>query len=176
MSEQNKKTASIAAANRGTGTEFESRGHANLAAIESPTSETRNSSTERARRAFEAHLAVFDPQSTSNYAELLTDDAVYEFPFAPAAFPSRVEGREAIAEYMTGLPQLAKNWQFRDFTFSATTDPDVFFVEFKGSADVIATKRKYEQIYIGRLEMRGEKMSKYREFWNPQVIVDAFMP
>ncbi|MBN3908096.1 MAG: nuclear transport factor 2 family protein [Nostoc sp. NMS1] len=62
--------------------------------------------TERARRVFEAHLAVFDPQSTSNYAELLTDDAVYEFPFAPAGFPSRVEGKEAIVKYMTGLPHL----------------------------------------------------------------------
>jgi uncharacterized protein len=131
--------------------------------------------TERARRVFGAHLAVFDPQSTSNYAELLTDDAVYEFPFAPAEFPSRVEGKEAIVKYMIGLPQLADNWQFWDLTFFATTDPDVVFVEFKGSAEVTATGRKYEQTYIGRIEMRGEKMSKYREFWNPQVIADAFM-
>jgi uncharacterized protein len=143
-------------------------------AIESPNHETPNSSTERARRVFETHLAVFDPQSTSNYAELLTDDAVQEYPFAPAGFLSRVEGKEAIVKYMTGLPQLANNWQFWDLTFFATTNPDVVFVEFKGSADVTATGRKYEQTYIGRLEMRGEKMSKYREFWNPQTIVDAF--
>lgn len=65
-------------------------------AIESPTHETPNSSTKRARRVLEAHLALFNPQSTSNYAELLTDDAVYEFPFTPAGFPSRVEGKEAI--------------------------------------------------------------------------------
>jgi uncharacterized protein len=129
--------------------------------------------TERVRRVFETHLAVFDPQSTSNYAELLTDDAVYEFPFAPAEFPSRVEGKEAVAKYMTGLPQLAENWQFWDFDFSATTNPDVFFVEFKGSADAAATGRKYEQTYIGRIEMRGEKMSNYREFWNPQAF-DVF--
>lgn len=144
--------------------------------IESSTQATPNLNTERASRLFKAHLAVFDPRSTSNYAELLTDDAVFEFPFAPAEFPSHVEGREAIAKYMTGLPQLAENWQFWDLTFSATTNPDVFFVEFKGSAEVIATKRKYEQTYIGRIETRGEKMSKYREFWNPQVIAYAFMP
>jgi uncharacterized protein len=129
--------------------------------------------TERVCRVFEAHLDVFDAQSTSNYAELLTDDAVYEFPFAPAEFPSRVEGKEAIAKYMTDLPQLADNWKFWDLTFFATTDPDVVFVEFKGSAEVTATGRKYDQTYIGRIEMRGEKMSKYREFWNPQVIADA---
>lgn len=109
MSEQNQKTALITGANRGTGSEFESRGHTNVMAIESPTRETPNSNTERARRVFEAHLAVFNPQSTSNYAELPTDDAVYEFPFAPAEFPSRVEGKEAIVKYMTGLPPLADN-------------------------------------------------------------------
>lgn len=135
-----------------------------------------NLGTERAQRVFEAHLALFNPQNTSHYAELLTDDAVFEFPYAPDAFPSRVEGKEAIVKYMTGLVPLAVNWRFWDLTFSETTSPDVFFVEFKGSADVTATGRKYEQTYIGRLEMRGEKIAKYREFWNPQVIVDAFIP
>jgi uncharacterized protein len=144
--------------------------------IESLTQETPNSNAARARRLFEAHLAVFDPHNTSNYAELLTDDAVFEFPFASAPYPSRVEGKEAVVKYMAGLPQLAENWQFWDLTFSATTNSDIFFVEFKGSADVTATGRKYQQTYIGRIETRGEKMSKYREFWNPQVIADAFMP
>ncbi len=177
MSEQNKKTALITGANRGTGSEFESRGHTNVMAIESPIHETSNSSTERARRLFEAHLAVLkNPQSTSNYGEFLTDDAVYEFPFAPGEFPSRIEGKEAVVKYMTGLPQLAKNWQFRDVTFSATTNPDVFFVEFIVSAEATATGRKYEQPVIARAEMRGEKMSKYREFLHSQAIVDAFTP
>jgi uncharacterized protein len=144
--------------------------------IQSPIHETPNPSTERARRVFGAHLDLFNPQSTSNYAELLTEDAIQEYPFAPAGFASRVEGKEAIVEYMMGLPKLANNWQFWDFIFFATTNPDVVFIEFKGSADVIATGRKYEQTYIGCLEMRGEKMAKYREFWNPQVIADAFMP
>lgn len=46
---------------------------------------------------------------------------------------------------LTGLPQLAENWQFWDLTFFVTTNPDVVFVEFKGSAEVTATGRKYEQ-------------------------------
>jgi uncharacterized protein len=146
-------------------------------AIESPTQETPNSNAERASRLFEAHLAVLkNPQSASNYGEFLTDDAVYEFPFAPGEFPTRIEGKEAIIKYMTGLPQIAENWQFRNVTFSATTNLDVAFVEFIVSAEVTATGRKYEQPVIARLEMRGEKMSKYREFLHSQAIVDAFMP
>ncbi len=177
MSEQNKKIALITGANRGTGSEFESRGHTNVIAIESPTHETLNSNTERARRVFEAHLTVLkNPQSTSNYGEFLTEDAVYEFPFAPGEFPTRIEGKEAVVKYMTGLPQIAENWQFRDVTFFATTNPDVAFVEFVVSAEAPATGRKYEQPVIARLEMRGVKMSKYREFLHSQAIVDAFMP
>lgn len=146
-------------------------------AIESPTQETPNSNAERARRVFEAHLAVLkNPQSASNYGEFLTDDAVYEFPFAPGEFPTRIEGKEEIIKYMNGLPQIAENWQFRDVTFSATTNPDVAFIEFIVSAEATATGRKYEQPVIARLEMRGEKMSKYREFLHSQAIVDAFTP
>ena len=145
-------------------------------AIESPNSETPNSSTERARRLFEAHLAVLKSPSTPNYGEFLTDDAVYEFPFASTVFPSRIEGKEAVVKYMTGLPQIAKNWQFRDVTFSTTTNPDVFFVEFIVSAEASATGRKYEQPVIARGEMRGEKLWKYREYLHSQAIVEAFTP
>jgi len=141
------------------------------------TSAITDDSTTRAERTFQMHLALFtNPTMTREaYASLLTEDAVQEYPYAPAPFPKRVEGRDAVTAYMVNVTQLATNWNFTDFTFSATSDPDTVFVEFEGGALVTATGKTYHQVYIGRITMRGEQIAHYREYWNPTWILDAFV-
>ena len=137
---------------------------------------TTDDSKTRAQRAFRAHLALWtNPTMTREaYASLLTEDAVHEYPYAPAGFPKRVEGRDAITAYMVNLPQSATDWNFTDPTFLATSEPDMVFVEFEGGAFVTATGKTYHQIYIGRITLRGEQIAHYREFWNPSWTLDAF--
>jgi uncharacterized protein len=48
-------------------------------------------------------------------------------------------------------------------------------VEFEGSALVTATGKRYHQIYVGRITLPEQKISHYREFWNPIWILDAFV-
>ena len=140
------------------------------------TSTITDDSTTRAERAFRMHLALFtDPTMTREaYANLLTEDAVQEYPYAPDPFPKRIEGREAITAYMVDVTQRATNWSFTDFTFSATSDPNTMFVEFEGGGLVTATGKTYRQVYIGRITLRGEQITRYREYWNPSWILDAF--
>lgn len=109
------------------------------------------------------------------YASLLTEDAVHEYPYAPAPFANRVEGRDAVTAYMVNVTKRATNWNFTDFTFWATADPDRVFVEFEGGAFVTATGKTYHQVYIGRITLRGEQIAHYREYWNPTWILDAFV-
>jgi len=133
--------------------------------------------TTLAERLFHSHLAKFiNPDMTKDtYAELFTEDAVQEFPYAPAPYAKEVVGRDAIADYIANVVNGAKNWNFRNFQFSGTIDPNTFFVEFEGSADVIATEKPYHQLYIGRITLRDGRIAAYREFWNPVWIMDAFM-
>jgi len=137
-----------------------------------------NDSTTRAERLFRMHLAMFtNPTMTQEaYASLFTEDAVHEYPYAPAPFAKQIEGRDAITAYIANVTLSATNWSFNDFTFSATSDPDTVFVEFEGSALVTATGRKYYQVYIGRISLRGDQIAHYREFWNPSWILEAFVP
>jgi len=132
---------------------------------------------ELAEHLFHSHLSKFtSPEMTNDaYAELFTEDAVQEFPYAPAPYAKEVIGRDAIADYISNVVKGAKNWNFMNFQFSGTTDPNTIFVEFEGSAYVIATGKPYHQLYIGRITIKDEKISAYREFWNPVWIMDAFM-
>jgi ketosteroid isomerase-like protein len=137
---------------------------------------TENSAA-RAERLFRMHLAMFTgPAMTQEaYANLWAEDAVHEYPFAPAPYSKKIEGRDAITAYITNVTQLATNWSFTNFAFSATSDPDTVFVEFEGSALVTATGKRYQQIYVGRITLREGKIAHYREFWNPASILDAFL-
>ena len=62
-----------------------------------------NDSRTSAERAFRQHLALFTnhTMTAEAYADLITEDVVHEYPYAP--FANRVEGRDAVTA------QLVKN-------------------------------------------------------------------
>lgn len=136
-----------------------------------------NHGASRAERLFKMHLEMFtNPEMTrGEYANLFTEDAIQEYPYAPAPFATQLVGRDAIAAYIQNVTQSATKWNFTDFAFSGTADPDTVFVEFKGSALVTATGKIYNQIYVGRISLQGDQIKHYREFWNPAWILDAFV-
>lgn len=129
-----------------------------------------------AENVFHKHLSMFTTgMSKEEYANLFTEDAVQEYPYAPAPFATKIEGRDAIAAYIENVVNGATNWNFTNFDFSATSNPDVFFVEFHGSALVTSTGKTYEQLFIARITMSGDKIANFKEYWNPTWILDAFL-
>jgi len=132
----------------------------------------------RAERAFKLHLTLFTSKdmTTEAYSSFITDDVIYEFPYAPAPFANRLEGRDAVAAHQANIATLASNWNFKNLTFSATSDPDIIFVEFEGGGLVKSTGKVYQQVYTAQLTMRGEQIAHYREFFNPSKIIEAFLP
>lgn len=136
-----------------------------------------DNSAAQAERLFRMHLAIFtNPAMTREaYANLWTEDATHEYPYAPPPYFRQLEGRDAITSYIANVAQSATDWSFINFAFSATSNPDTVFVEFEGSALVTATGKRYQQIYVGRITLREGKIANYREFWNPGWILDAFL-
>jgi Ketosteroid isomerase-related protein len=136
-----------------------------------------NKKIDIATNLFQKHLSKFTDSNMTeeSYAELFTEDAVQQFPYAPAPYATEVIGREAIVEYISNVTQGAKDWKFDNFIFTATEDPEVFFVEFEGGATVLSTGKDYHQLYIGQLTLKDNKIAAYREYWNPIWILDAFV-
>ena len=120
-----------------------------------------------AARALTAHLerVVHD---IHGWLDLFADDAIVEFPYAPAVgTPARLVGKPAIAAYFGGA-----SGTFRELRFSAlrpfpSADPEQAIAEVHGSALVGPAGKPYEQDYVMVLRTRAGKIVEYREYWNP---------
>ena len=57
-------------------------------------------------------LDLLSKKDFKAWIELWTEDVVQDMPFSPPEFPSRLEGREAIAKHYGNLPQAVGKMDF----------------------------------------------------------------
>jgi uncharacterized protein len=120
------------------------------------TSEILRESIERLRRG-----------DVAGYVELFHPDAVMEFPFATGASPRRLEGRDAVAAYLAGYPDLLHIEEVLRWVDHG----DV--VEFAVRGTVVATGEPYEMAYVAVLSVEGGLIRGYRDYWSPVAAAEA---
>ena len=122
-----------------------------------------------------AYLGLWLAQDPSRYAfaQFVTEDAVFEYPYADDAF-RRIEGRQTIGPALRKFPVMASNWKFTDLRLFQTLYPNIFFVEYKAKAYVPATQRTYESRYLARITVREGKIANYTELWERDAQAAAF--
>lgn len=115
-----------------------------------------------------AHLKLWQSKNPNLYAyeQLVTEDAVFEYPYAEAQSARRIEGRAAVAETLRKLPRKATDWKFSNLKLFQTPHPDIFFVEYTATAYVPASKQSYEQRYLARITVKQGKIANYFEVWD----------
>src|SRR5690606_36983211 len=98
---------------------------------------------------------------------------VHELPFAPPAAPRRLQGRERIREYftttLTHVPLAFE--EFRPVAVHVTTDPDVLVAEYDAHGTVTTTGRPFTTRYVWVLEVFDGRITRWRDYWNPQEIL-----
>jgi uncharacterized protein len=121
---------------------------------------------------FATHLALIGTDVEA-WSDLLTEDAVVEFPYATAlGAPSRFVGKHAIYNHMKNAVAQLQNWVFTDIHEYQTPIATVLLAEFHGEAVFVATGQTYQQDYVVRLETHNGKIIHYREYWNPAPILE----
>lgn len=106
-----------------------------------------------------------------DFLQLFTNDIVFEFPYAPLGMTSRLEGRIALAEHLVHLGPLL---EFGQFTLhSAHTDRNTTFLEFSCQGKGKLTGHPYDQAYISVVTTCNGRISRYRDYWNPLVLLAA---
>jgi uncharacterized protein len=101
------------------------------------------------------------------FVEMIAEDGVMEFPYAPPGFAQRFEGREAIAAHLQSLAGLLEFNNVADVVKHETTDPEVVIIEFSGFGRGLVTGEPYEQRYISVIRVRDGQISRYQDYWNP---------
>ncbi|HTT37202.1 MAG TPA: nuclear transport factor 2 family protein [Burkholderiales bacterium] len=123
-----------------------------------------------------AHLGIWLAPDRGRYPieQLVTEDAVFEYPYADDASLRRIEGRAAVAAALRRLPLEATDWTFSDMKLFETPHPDIFFVAYRAKAYVPETRRMYEQVFLARVTVRDGKIAGYYELWDRDARSVAF--
>lgn len=131
--------------------------------------ETTQVPTARPGDVFERLRKVLSANDREAFAELMAEEGVIEWPFTGPGGPSRLEGREAIREYVVHSP-LARRMRFEDLrpdVFHETGDPEVIIVETTTLGRVEDTGRGFELRAVAVLRIHGGKIVSYRDYVNP---------
>jgi ketosteroid isomerase-like protein len=112
-------------------------------------------------------LQLLLDKDMAGFAGLWAVDGVMEFPFAPPGYPSRLEGRAAIEDYLRDYPKMLDIQGFPNQVVHQCVDQDVVVVEFDAEGVVVATGRPYRFSYIAVITTRDGEIVSYRDYWNP---------
>ncbi|WP_446220114.1 nuclear transport factor 2 family protein [Micromonospora sp. IBHARD004] len=118
-------------------------------------------------------LDTFLAKDMKGWTDLCADDVVAEFPFAPEGSPARIEGREALYEYLRGYPDLIDVREIPTVRIYATDDENVAIADWSVSGTVLTNGNPYEMRYATFATFRDGLIVNYREYWNPQAFLKA---
>lgn len=121
-----------------------------------------------AAEVFEQILEAFKTGKPQVLIDLLAEDAVMEFPFAPSGRPRRVEGKANIIKYNQQVLSIAKVTGYTDLDIHRTIDRDCVIVELTGHGTVLATGDTFNRRYIDVCRTENGRIKFIRDYWNPQ--------
>lgn len=120
-------------------------------------------------------LSVFQSslvtQELEKWFALFTEDAVFEFPYAPAGYTQKLVGIDEIRDY---LYELIKQMEIHSFsTPELIVSKNKIVAEFTCDAVIKPTEKRYRQTYVSVIHIRDGKISRYMDYWNPIVLIEA---
>lgn len=139
----------------------------------SPTLSPVENERKRNRAVIEDFFAKLEAMDIAGFVNLFDEYGVQEMPYSPAGFPKKLEGRAAINKQYGGLPQNYNSMKFTNRVWHESVDPNKFVVEYHGLIDV-KNGKPYNNDYIGVFELKGGKITRYVEYFNPIILQEAF--
>ncbi|MFF7599863.1 nuclear transport factor 2 family protein [Streptomyces mirabilis] len=118
-------------------------------------------------------LDTFLAKDMKAWTDLCADDVVAEFPFAPEGAPARIEGREALFDYLRGYPDVIDVREIPAVRVYPTDDENVAIAEWSVKGSVVSNGNPYDMSYATFVTFRDGLIVNYREYWNPQVFLKA---
>ncbi|OKI02646.1 phenazine biosynthesis protein PhzA/PhzB [Streptomyces sp. CB02923] len=98
---------------------------------------------------------------------LCAEDVLVELPFAPDGYPSKLEGRAAVADYVRDYPEHIDLREVPRLKIHVTDDPDTVVAEWHGTGRIVATGAPYELSYVVVMTAENGRITRYRDYWNP---------
>lgn len=120
-------------------------------------------------------LTSLEEKDMAKLASVWGDDAVQDMPYSPEGHPKRVVGKANLIKLYSGWPENAGAADFTSqLVFYPMQNPQMVFAEFKGDVAIVPTGRQYEQSYAGLFHVVDEKITLFREYYDPAPFAWAF--
>lgn len=107
------------------------------------------------------------------WTELFDTNAIFEFPYSPPGYPGRLEGKTAIANHVNTLFTLLEIQHFSEPVILLDANQQRFVAEFTCEGVFLSTGKPYNQTYISVVSYEGSKITHYRDYWNPLVLLES---
>ncbi|GAA4185908.1 nuclear transport factor 2 family protein [Streptosporangium oxazolinicum] len=121
---------------------------------------------------FGRNMELVSAGKIREWVDLFTEDAVLEFPFPPPGFPPHIKGKEALYEHMKNFPQLLEV-TFSTPVYYDAADPGLVIADFTSEGRALMTGNRFHQTYLSLVWTANGKITRYRDFWDPWVIIQA---
>ncbi|MEU7282377.1 nuclear transport factor 2 family protein [Streptomyces sp. NPDC045431] len=121
---------------------------------------------------FRHSLELLSTGRVEEWVGLFAEDGVLEFPYPAWGFPSRMQGREELLAQMTMFGQQLKV-AFSEPEFYAAGEDGLVIAAFTGEATLLATGGQYTQTYLSVVRFEDGRITLYRDFWNPWLVMEA---
>ena len=118
-------------------------------------------------------------QDVPGMADVLSENIVFEMPFALPGLPDRVEGKGTVVEFLEQF--LGKDrgiftgWDPQNIRIYPGGDPYLFFTELDLQALVAQSGYQYRQKYIILFRVSDGRISHWREYLNPIPLREALV-
>jgi uncharacterized protein len=131
------------------------------------------SGVQHTKRGFWRALDLLLAEDMDGFADLWAEDGTMEFPFAAAGAPTRLEGREAVRQYMADYPQMARIKEYPYVTVHQTPDPETIVSELGARGIAACTGEPYEMRYVQVITVRQGRIVSFRDYWSPVMVARA---
>ena len=102
---------------------------------------------------------------------MFAEDVIFEFPYAPDGLPKRLDGRAALSAHLERIGPLLSFGTMELGDVHAAGETVIF--EFACAGAGTKTGEPYNQSYISVVTLRDGRIARYRDYWNPLVVVQA---
>lgn len=119
-------------------------------------------------------FAALEAMDIPRFLNVWADTGVQEMPFAPGAFPRRLEGRDAIARQYGPLPQAFTGMTFTLRRLEPLAQPGMVLAEFNGRIGLKSGGR-YDNRYVGVFTVDpAGKLAHFAEYFDPYTLINGF--
>lgn len=105
--------------------------------------------------------------------EMFAEDGVMEFPYAPPGGVHWLVGRAALEAYLSRIAGSLELDHLSTSRVHRTLRPGTVVLELTGLGRATATNRPYHQRYISVVTVKDGRITRYIDYWNPLVVLDA---